>query len=57
MPDFLKSPFCRLGFLLILTTIVYGSTLTNGFVWDDTPIIATNSLLENPANIPQFFLS
>ncbi|MFZ2948440.1 MAG: hypothetical protein WA003_03035 [Desulfuromonadaceae bacterium] len=57
MTDSQKHIICRLGFLLLITLAVYGNTLNNGFVWDDTYIIVNNPLLEKLGNIPQLFLS
>lgn len=42
--------------ICLLVATVYGSTLTSGFVWDDTDIIVNNPLLEQLTNIPRFFL-
>ena len=47
----------RLVFLLLITLAVYGSTLKNGFVWDDASIIVNNPLIENLGSIPRFFLT
>lgn len=57
MTDSQKHLMCRLGVIIILVAGVYASTLTHGFVWDDTFIIANNPLLEKLSNIPKFFLS
>lgn len=57
MTDSLKQLICRFGFLLLITLAVYGNTLNNGFVWDDTSVIVNNPLLDKLANIPQLFLS
>ncbi|MBT0653835.1 tetratricopeptide repeat protein [Geomobilimonas luticola] len=47
----------RFGCIIILLAVVYGTTLTHDFVWDDTYIIVNNPLLEKLGNIPAFFLS
>jgi len=57
MPDSKKHLIYRFGIIILLVGAVYGTTLTHGFVWDDTYIIANNPLLEKLENIPRFFLS
>jgi len=57
MDDSRKNLICRLGFICLCILAVYASTLTHGFVWDDTSIIVQNRLLEKLGNIPRLFLS
>ncbi len=57
MTDSQKHLVYRFGFIIILVAAVYGTTLNNGFVWDDTFIIVNNPMLEKLSNIPQFFLT
>lgn len=52
-----KNLICRLGFICLCILAVYASTLSHGFVWDDTSIIVQNRLLEKLGNIPRLFLS
>jgi len=57
MDDSRKNLICRLGFICLLILTLYASTLTHGFVWDDSRIIVQNPLLEKLGNIPRLFLS
>jgi len=57
MDDSRKNLICRLGFICLCILTLYASTLTHGFVWDDTSIIVQNPLLEKLGNIPRLFLS
>jgi len=57
MIDSQKRLIFRLGFIVLIAMAVYGTTLKNGFVWDDTFIIVNNPLIEKIGNIPRFFLS
>jgi len=57
MTDSQKRLICRFAPIIILVAAVYGTSLNNGFVWDDTFIIVNNPLLEKLSNIPRFFLS
>jgi tetratricopeptide (TPR) repeat protein len=55
--DSKKSIMYRFGFIILLIAAVYGSSITHGFVWDDTFVIVNNPLVEKLGNIPRFFLS
>lgn len=57
MTDSQKHLMYRLGLIILVVLAVYATTLTHGFVWDDTSIIVNNPLIEKLSNIPQFFLS
>ncbi len=41
--------------LFLLTLIVYGVSLSNGFVWDDEEQIVNNAIIQNLHNIPYLF--
>lgn len=45
----------QISLLLVLCLAVFLNTLTNGFVWDDIPLIAENRYIRNLNNIPLFF--
>jgi protein O-mannosyl-transferase len=57
MTDSQKHLIYRLAIITILILAVYGNTLKNGFVWDDTEIIVDNPLLEKIGNIPRLLLA
>ncbi|MFH1186882.1 MAG: tetratricopeptide repeat protein [Candidatus Levyibacteriota bacterium] len=44
-------------FFFVLTLIVYGSSLLNGFVWDDEEQIVNNAAIQNINSIPYLFTS
>ncbi|GFE57830.1 tetratricopeptide repeat protein [Geobacter sp. AOG1] len=56
MTDSQKTLLWRSAFITFLLVVVYGSTLTNRFVWDDLDVIVKNRLLENFTNLPKLFL-
>ena len=57
MTDTQKSLTYRLGLIVLLVLVAYGSILSHGFVWDDFDIIVHNPLLASLENIPRFFLT
>lgn len=42
-------------FIFLLGFIVYGGSLSNGFVWDDEEQIVNNAIIKNISNIPYLF--
>lgn len=48
----------RLGLVIfIIAALIYLNSLSNGFVWDDTPIISQNRLLTGLENLPRLIAS
>ena len=41
----------------LAAALPYLNTLSNGFVWDDRPLIVQNHLIRNPSAIPRLFTS
>jgi len=50
-----SSTYAALVFLIFITTVSFGRSLSHQFVWDDQPIIAENLHLRTIENIPSFF--
>jgi len=44
-----------LAAFLLVSLLLYGTTLANGFVHDDKPIVADNQLLRDPGNLSRIF--
>lgn len=49
------SPIVCYIIIVVVTSLVYYNSLSNGFVFDDDTIILSNPAIESTSNIPKFF--
>jgi tetratricopeptide (TPR) repeat protein len=56
-PSWLGGEAARLAIVLAIAVVAFSGSLGNAFVWDDLLFIRDNPVLEDPRNIPGFFVS